>query len=133
MTSVNFPAVLPEVMLALFAMLALIGAVYTGKDKVAGVVTWATITVMVVLAAWIGLGHRGDMIAFDGMFQADAFARFAKITILLSTAAVLAMSVSWMQRNDLLRFEFPVLVALAVVGMMLMVIPVVSPFLICAG
>ncbi len=121
MTAVDFPVVLPEVALAVYAMLALIGAVYTGKDAVAGAITWLTVAVMVLLAAWIGLGGRGDMAAFQGMFVADAFARFAKVTILLSAAAVLAMSKDWMERRGLLRFEYPVLIALAVTGMMTMV------------
>jgi NADH-quinone oxidoreductase subunit N len=51
----------------------------------------------------------------------DGFARFAKVTILLSSAAVLLMSESYMAKRDLLRFEYPLLVALAVVGMMMMV------------
>jgi NADH-quinone oxidoreductase subunit N len=55
------------------------------------------------------------------MFIDDPFARFAKVAILLSAAAVLAMSRDYMLRRDLLRFEYPVLVALATVGMMIMV------------
>jgi len=51
----------------------------------------------------------------------DAFSRFAKVTILLSAAAVLLMSEEYMTRRDLLRFEYPLLVALAAVGMMVMV------------
>jgi NADH-quinone oxidoreductase subunit N len=48
-------------------------------------------------AAWRSwLLHRvtgqGTRVAFGGMFVDDAFARFAKVTILLSAAAVLLMS-----------------------------------------
>jgi NADH-quinone oxidoreductase subunit N len=60
-------------------------------------------------------------VAFGGMFHDDAFARFAKVTILLSAAAVLLMSQDYMERRGLLRFEYPVLVTLSVVGMMVMV------------
>jgi NADH-quinone oxidoreductase subunit N len=58
---------------------------------------------------------------FNGLFIDDPFARFAKVTILLSAAAVLMMSQDYMLRRDLLRFEYPILVTLAVVGMMVMV------------
>ncbi|CAN0606046.1 unnamed protein product, partial [Ectocarpus sp. 12 AP-2014] len=51
----------------------------------------------------------------------DAFARFAKVTILISAAIVLVMSEGYMARRGLLRFEYPLLVALASVGMMVMV------------
>ena len=121
MTSADFSTALPEFLLALFAMIALLFGVWTGKDKVAGTVLWATVAVMVLLGAWIGLGDSGSRAAFGGMFIDDAFARFAKVTVLLSAAAVLAMSADYMTRQGLMRFEYPILVALAVVGMMMMV------------
>ncbi len=74
-----------------------------------------------VVAFWIAAGGDGTRIAFSGMFVDDGFARFAKCTILLSGAAVLLMSRDYMERRDLLRFEFPVLISLAIVGMMTMV------------
>ena len=55
------------------------------------------------------------------MFIDDGFARFAKVVILLSAAAVLVMSVDYMRRRDLMKFEYPILIVLAVVGMMMMV------------
>lgn len=55
------------------------------------------------------------------MFVNDAFARFAKVTILVAAAAVLVMGEDFLTRRNLLRFEYPVLVALAALGMMMMV------------
>ena len=55
------------------------------------------------------------------MFVDDAFSRFAKIVILLSAAAILLMGEGYAARRGLLRFEYPLLIALAVVGMMVMV------------
>jgi NADH-quinone oxidoreductase subunit N len=121
MVSADFSAVLPEVVLVLYAMSALLGAVYTGKDELTGSLTWLTVAVFIALAAWIGLGGEGSATAFGGMFKDDAFARFAKVTVLLGAAAVLAMSNEYMQRRGLGRFEFPLLVAFAVAGMMVMV------------
>jgi NADH-quinone oxidoreductase subunit N len=43
------------------------------------------------------------------------------VIILVSGAAVMLMSQDYMARRDLLRFEFPILVALATIGMMVMV------------
>lgn len=114
-------AILPEITLAVYAMLALVGAVYTGKDQVASMLLWATAAVMLALALWIGLNGEGTNVVFGGMFVDDAFARFAKVTILISAAAVLLMSEGYMTQKGLLRFEYPMLVALAVVGMMVMV------------
>jgi len=121
MTPTDFSTVMPEVLLSLYAMAALLGGVWTGKDKVAGVLLWLTVAVLLVFGLWIGLGGNGAREAFGGLFIDDAFARFAKVTILISAAAVLAMSADYMTRRGLLRFEFPILVTLSVIGMMMMV------------
>jgi len=121
MTNADFQTVLPEVLLAAYAMLALMFGVYTTKDKVAPLLVWVTSAVLAVLGLWILTGGGGDVAAFGGMIVNDAFARFAKVVILFSAAAVLLMSEGYMAKRGLLRFEYPLLVALAVVGMMVMV------------
>lgn len=121
MISADIQIVMPEILLALYAMGALLAAVYTTKDGAAPVLTWATSGLFVLIAVWIGINGQGTNVGFDGMFVDDGFARFSKITILLSAAAVLLMSEGYMERRGLLRFEYPLLVALAVVGMMVMV------------
>jgi NADH-quinone oxidoreductase subunit N len=121
MISSDIQIVLPEIILALFAMGALLGAVYTGKDKTASFLTLLTAGVFLVLGAWIGLNGQGTQEAFGGMFINDSFSRFAKVVILFSAAAVLIVSIDYMAKRDLLRFEYPILVALATVGMMVMV------------
>lgn len=113
--------ILPEIILAVFAMLGLLVAVYTSKDGMAPLLTWATAGVMVALAGWIATIDGGAQVAFGGMFVDDGFARFAKVAILLAAASILMMSQDYMSRRDMLRFEYPVLVALSVVGMMMMV------------
>ena len=113
--------VLPELILAIYAMLALIGSVYGGKDAMAPTCLWGTAVVFTLLAAWIGWGGAGGADAFHGGFTDDAFARFAKVVILLSAAVVLLMGQRDMQQGGILHFEYPLLVALAVVGMMVMV------------
>jgi len=121
MTGVDFPILLPEILLAVYAMAALLFAVYSGKDALTGAITWATAGVFVALAAYIGFSGEGANIAFGGMFVDDAFARFAKVVVLLSAAGVLVMAQDYMTRNDMGRFEYPILVTLAVIGMMFMV------------
>ena len=105
MIQADLNVILPEILLAVYAMLALLAAVYTGKDKLAGLLTWTTALVMALLAALIGLTGQGDHVAFGGMFNDDGFARFAKVTILLSAAVVLVMSQDYMARKGMQRFE----------------------------
>ncbi len=121
MIASDLAILIPEIVLTLFALGALMAAVYTTKDGLAPVLTSATAVIFVVMAAYIGITADGTRTAFGGMFVDDAFARFAKITILLSAAAILVIGRDYMQKADILRFEYPVLVTLAVIGMMMMV------------
>ncbi|WP_114284191.1 NADH-quinone oxidoreductase subunit NuoN [Candidatus Halocynthiibacter alkanivorans] len=121
MNSADFSIVLPEVVLAIYSMGALLFGVFTGKDKTAPLMVAMSAAVMVVLGLWIASSSAGSRTAFDGMFNDDAFARYAKVTILWSAAAVLLMGQSFLLKRNLLRFEYPLLVTLSVVGMMMMV------------
>ncbi|WP_386681235.1 NADH-quinone oxidoreductase subunit NuoN [Loktanella sp. R86503] len=121
MISADIQIVLPEIALAVYAIIALLAAVYTVKDGAASLLVWLTSGIFVLVAAWLMTNDGGAQVAFDGMFVADSFSRFAKITILLSAAAVLVMSEQYMAARNLLRFEYPLLVVFAVVGMMVMV------------
>ncbi|MCC5983584.1 MAG: NADH-quinone oxidoreductase subunit NuoN [Rhodobacteraceae bacterium] len=112
---------LPEVVLALFAMAALMAGAYGGKDKLALPILWATAAVFVLMALVIGAGSYETRTAFGGLFIADAFAQFSKLIILISAAVVMVMGQNYLTARDLMRFEYPVLITLAVVGMMVMV------------
>jgi NADH-quinone oxidoreductase subunit N len=113
--------ILPEIILSVYAMLALVGAVYTAKDELATTLCWLASILFAIVAFWISSDSASAQTAFNGMFIDDGFARFAKVVILLSAAAVLVMSVDYMRRRDLMKFEYPILIVLAVVGMMMMV------------
>jgi NADH-quinone oxidoreductase subunit N len=121
MTSADISAVLPEILLAVYAMAALMFGVYTTKDKCAPLLVWVTSGVFVLVGLMVGFAGAGTDRAFGGMFIDDAFSRFAKVMILFSAAAVLLMSQEYMARRGILRFEYPVLVTLSVIGMMVMV------------
>ncbi|MEP0964336.1 MAG: NADH-quinone oxidoreductase subunit NuoN [Roseobacter sp.] len=121
MTSADLTLILPEILLSVYAMVMLLVAVYTTKDALASTLVWTTALLMVLLGTWIIVGEQGTNVAFNGMLVEDGFARFAKVTILFSAAAVLVMSENYMRSRDLLRFEYPLLIALSAVGMMVMV------------
>ena len=121
MINSDLNVILPELALAVYAMAALMWAVYRGKDAEAPMLFWLTSLVLAGLGLWIGLEPEGTSTAFNGAFINDGFARFSKVVILFSASIVLMMSQDYLKRNALLKFEFPILVALSVVGMMMMV------------
>ena len=65
--SSDIQIVLPEILLAVYAMAALIGAVYTGKDRMAAPLTWLTALVMALLAVMIAGGDG----AREGLWRHD--------------------------------------------------------------
>ncbi len=121
MTYADFSIILPEFSILVFAMVALLVGVWTGKDARATLILWLSVAVLVLAAASLAFGGGPARTAFQGMFVDDAFARFGKVMALLSAAAVLAMSADYLVRRGLMRFEYPILVLLAVVGMMMMI------------
>jgi NADH-quinone oxidoreductase subunit N len=118
--SSDIQIVLPEILLSVYAMAALLAAVYTGKDRMAAPLTWLTALVMALLAVMIA-GGEGAREGFNGMIVDDAYARFAKVAILLAAGAVMVVGMDAMAKRGLLKFEYPILIALSVVGMMVMV------------
>ena len=115
--------VLPEVLLTGFAMVALMLGVYFrgSQEGISRLILWATAGVMAVIGGWVGITTGGERTAFDGTFVDDGFARFTKVLILWGAAALLALSDPYLTRHKVMKYEYPVLVALAVVGMMIMV------------
>ncbi|HEU0222539.1 MAG TPA: NADH-quinone oxidoreductase subunit NuoN [Paracoccaceae bacterium] len=117
----DIQVILPELMLAAYAMAALMWGVFRGKDEDTELLIWVTAAVLAALALWLGFGQPGRPSAFSGGFIDDGFARFAKVLLLAGAAIVLLLSIEYLRRHRLLRFEFPVLVALSALGMMMMV------------
>lgn len=111
--------ILPEIFLSIAAMVLLLLGVYRG-DKSSALVHSLSIVVLLVALALVVRGGAGTVSAFGGLVVDDAFSRFIKVLILLGAAASLVISRQYLILEKTDRFEFPVLVLLATVGMLLM-------------
>jgi NADH-quinone oxidoreductase subunit N len=120
MLSQNLAVVAPEIALALAAMAILMWGAYSPRE-IGGPALWLTALLLAIAGLWVGFQPEGTRLAFDGAFVSDGFARFSKVLILLTAAAGLALSAEYLRKASLLKFEYPVLVILACVGMMTMV------------
>ncbi|CAA7611814.1 NADH-quinone oxidoreductase subunit N [Magnetospirillum sp. LM-5] len=111
---------LPEVIMAVVAMGLLMLGVFSKSDttKPATIIVILTL-VACVLVTW-GLGGE-KLSTFGGMFVLDGFAVFAKVMILVASAFTAAMSMNYLEKEKLGRFEYPVLIMFATLGMMMMV------------
>ncbi len=110
---------LPELILAIGAMALLLAGAF-GGDKAAPAITWGAIALLAVSGA-AALLVLGGSSAFGGAFIADAFARFAKLLIMVGAAFSILLAGEFFATSKLSRFELPILMLIATLGMMLMV------------
>ncbi|MHC8493819.1 NADH-quinone oxidoreductase subunit NuoN [Thalassospira sp. SM2505] len=115
----NLGAALPEMFMAVSALALLMLGVFAGKDKAFRTVSWLAVAVQLVTIVLVVAGEGGT--AFYGQFTADAFAKFCKVMILIGSATGIIMAMNFAERENMSRFEFPILITLATLGMMAMV------------
>ncbi|HEY8194592.1 MAG TPA: NADH-quinone oxidoreductase subunit NuoN [Hyphomicrobium sp.] len=121
MDSALLHIVLPELILALGALTLLMIGVFTSNGETAGrLVGWLAIGVFV--AAIIAIFQQsGISIVFENAFVSDPLTRFFKIVILVAAVLSLVMTFDDFGRAKLMLFEYPVLMLLAALGMLMMV------------
>ncbi|MDG2205454.1 MAG: NADH-quinone oxidoreductase subunit N, partial [Alphaproteobacteria bacterium] len=118
---------LPELFLAVIIMALLMFGVFQkgGRDE-QDVTTFRYVTYMGIVALLLALllttllaGER--LVTFGGMFVSDGYAVFCKVLVLLASAGSLVIAKGFLERHSLARFEFPVLVVFATLGMLMMI------------
>ncbi len=119
--TLNLLAAAPEMILAIGALALLMLGVF--RQNVAGaiLVLWLTVALLVLAGIVAFIGGTDVQYAFGGVFVSDGISRFAKVFIFFGTAITLVLSRTYLMRANLMIFEFPVLVALAALGMAMMV------------
>ncbi len=112
---------LPEVILAVGVMVLILIGAWRGERGFSLVDEMAVGILGLAVLAIVLSSKQGDTAVFDGAFIDDAFSRFVKALTLIGAMASILMSVDWLQRNGLEKFEYPVLVILSTLGMMLLI------------
>ena len=110
---------MPELIITIGALVLLMVGVYSSA-RAYSLVNGLAIAILIAAGAWMLL-YTGDGEAFGGAFVADPFARFMKVLTLGGSALTLLMSTGFAREQNFDKFEYPVLVLLATLGMMLMI------------
>ena len=110
---------IPELILAVGAMALLMIGVFSG-EKSASTVTGLAVAVLIIAGLWLVL-KTGEGEAYGGAFLSDPFAKFMKVLALIGSITALVMTVGHARSAQIDRFEFPVLLVLATLGMLLMI------------
>ncbi|WP_062233469.1 NADH-quinone oxidoreductase subunit NuoN [Aureimonas sp. N4] len=115
----SLPIVGPELILSVGAMLLLMIGTFQG-ERSGGFVMSLAVGLLVFAAGWLCFVTPNG-VAFGGSIILDPFARFMKVLVLIASAAALLMSNAFAKRERFDKFEFPVLIVLCTVGMLVMV------------
>jgi NADH-quinone oxidoreductase subunit N len=110
---------MPELIVVAGAIVLLMVGVYSG-ERANSLVAGLAVLVMIVAGAWI-VFLTGDGQAFGGAFVSDPFARFMKLLTLVGSVLTLFMSMGFAKAEKFDKFEFPVLILLSTLGMLLMI------------
>ncbi|PWW04326.1 NADH dehydrogenase subunit N [Hoeflea marina] len=109
----------PELMLAGGAMFLLMVGVFSGEKSLT-LVNGLAVALLIAAGLWLVL-VTDNGVAYNGAFINDSFARFMKVLALIGSITAMVMSVGHAKTDRIDRFEFPVLLVLATLGMMLMI------------
>jgi NADH-quinone oxidoreductase subunit N len=118
----NYAAATPEIFLAIASLALLILGVFLG-DRATRLVGWLAAAALVIgayLAVQIVPGS-GTAPAFANQFIVDNFGAFMKVLSLIATALAIVISLGYAERNGMARFELPVLMLIAGLGMSMMI------------
>jgi NADH-quinone oxidoreductase subunit N len=111
---------LPEIFVAAAGLaLVMLGVFLRGNSTER--VAWLSVLVLVVAAVLLlWAPPAGTQTAFEGLYVVDSFARFLKLLVLIGSALTIIMSLDYIARENMRRFEFPVLLLFATLGMLMM-------------
>ncbi|MEW6639876.1 MAG: NADH-quinone oxidoreductase subunit NuoN [Pseudomonadota bacterium] len=112
--------VVPEIVLALGAMLLLMIGAYRGPQTTGAISVLAVLLLVLtgVLELWL---PSGKLVTFNGSFVVDDFARFLKILALIGSGTTLVLSRGFLSESSRGMFEFAILILLSTVGMLVLI------------
>ena len=119
-TAFSLPVILPEAVMALGILVLLAIGAFRGERSTWLVTEGAAVTLGLAFVFML-FGHRAEGVTFYGAFIDDDFARFMKALSLIGSLTTLALSVDFMRSHRIGGFEYPVLMLLSTLGMMMLI------------
>ncbi|KPF73615.1 NADH-quinone oxidoreductase subunit N [alpha proteobacterium AAP81b] len=111
----------PETVLTAGSLTALMLGTFGGGDKALRWLTFVAVTIVAIAGLTLIDDPVGRTLAFDGLYVTDAYSSFLKVLILAASAASMLLALPYLAGAKTGRFEYPVLLLLATLGMCIMV------------
>ncbi len=116
----DFSIALPEIFLACVAMALLMIGAFRG-NKATSLICWLSVLSFIIAGFLVQFEAQTSVTTFDGLYRDDAFGIFMKTLCLGASAFAVIMSIDFNKREKMVRFEFPILIVIATLGMMVMI------------
>jgi NADH-quinone oxidoreductase subunit N len=112
--------VLPELVLAIGAMVLLMMGAWRGDQSTAALSGFAVM--LLILAGVVILLMPADKtVAFGGSFVIDGFSRYLKLLVLVGSIGAILLSVEFLRDLQRRKFEYPILILLSTTGMLMLI------------
>ena len=111
---------LPEAILAVGAIVLVLLGALRGKES-DGPMSEIAVAILGAAILAIVLGSPDQGVVFNGAFIDDRFGDFMKVLSLSGSIVVLLMSGDFMRRAGVDKFEYPILIVLATLGMLMLI------------
>ncbi|MFN3827588.1 MAG: NADH-quinone oxidoreductase subunit NuoN [Micavibrio sp.] len=112
--------VFPEIFMALAGMVLLVAGVARGNQSTS-FISWSVVCTFAITGMFLLGVSWDDRTVLNDMFRLNPFIGFVKLLILAGLMATVALSVRYLYEEIIICFEYPILVLLSGVGMMIMV------------
>ncbi|MCZ4282011.1 NADH-quinone oxidoreductase subunit NuoN [Kiloniella laminariae] len=120
MITTDLTMALPEIFLACAATTLLLFGAFRGEQG-ASFISALSVAVLAIAFGLIFLGNRPEGVAFGGLFVVDAYGDYMKLVVLVAAGFGILMTQRFIEREGMDRFEIPVLMVLATLGMLMMI------------
>lgn len=123
MSNFNFSemsSALPLVFLAVAGLVLLVAGVVRGNQSTS-FISWSVFGAFALTGAFLLGVSWEDKVLLNGMFRINPFSAFISTMLLSGLMATIALSVGYLQKEMIARFEYPILVLFAGTGMLIMV------------
>ncbi|MEI6419639.1 MAG: NADH-quinone oxidoreductase subunit NuoN [Sphingomonadales bacterium] len=112
---------LPELLLTIGSLAALMIGTFAPAARATTITTLVAVLVMLLAGLSAAFAPSEARIAFDGLYVADGYAAFLKVLVLAAAAASALLALPWLAQSGAGRFEYPVLLLMATLGLCIMV------------
>ena len=121
MKTIDILILAPEILLIIYSIIAILIASFLKSDKSYNLIFQATVIIFLISALILYFTPFEVQTNVSDIFIRDTFSKFFQILILLSVSCLLFMSKQYLQKNNLFKPEYPILIIFSTLGMMIMI------------